>query len=191
MLTIDSAVQYYAEKYLEIVVKETKCTNRGSVIIMDVNTGAVIAMATKGILTPNEPMTITNPDTLAKIALLSGDESPRRVEKGEGRSSGSTSRYRISHDPGSVFKTFTAAMALEEGTASENSKYYCKGGLKINDRYIKCHKAGGHGSLTFPLALSNSCNPRVYGNRAKARRQPVLQVFRGFWGLPRGQVSIC
>jgi len=189
VLTIDSAVQYYAEKYLEIAVKETKCTNRGSVIIMDVNTGAVIAMATKGDFDPNEPMTITNPDTLAKIALLSGDEKSAALKKAREEQwvNKPISDY---YDPGSVFKTFTAAMALEEGTASENSKYYCRGGLKINDRYIKCHKAGGHGSLTFPLALSNSCNPAFMEIGQKLGGSLFFKYFVGFGFTERTNIDM-
>jgi stage V sporulation protein D (sporulation-specific penicillin-binding protein) len=179
VLTIDSAVQYYAEKYLEIAVKETGSTNRGSVIIMDVNTGAIVAMATKGDFDPNEPMTITDPDTLAKIALLSGDERSAAVKKAREEQwvNKPISDY---YDPGSVFKTFTAAMAIEEGTASETTRYYCKGGLKINDRYIRCHKHGGHGSLTFAEAISTSCNPAFMEIGQKLGSNLFFKYFVGF-----------
>ncbi|HPU58017.1 MAG TPA: penicillin-binding transpeptidase domain-containing protein [Candidatus Avimonas sp.] len=179
VLTIDSAVQYYAEKYLEIAVKETGCTNRGAVIVMDVNTGAIIAMATKGDFDPNDPMTITNPDTLAKIALLSGDEKSAALKKAREEQwvNKPISDY---YDPGSVFKTFTASMALEEGLFTESSHFYCRGGLKVNDRYIKCHKTTGHGSLDFAGALSQSCNPAFMEIGQKIGASLFFKYFVGF-----------
>lgn len=179
VLTIDSVVQYYAEKYLEVAVKEYGCTNRGAVIIMEVDTGAVVAMATKGDFDPNEPMTVSDPDLAAQIALLSGDEQSAALK---------TAREKqwvnkpISdfYDPGSVFKTFTASMALEEDVVNENTHFYCKGGLQVGDRYVRCHKKGGHGDQTFSQAISNSCNPAfmMVGQRLGAKL--FSKYFAGF-----------
>ncbi|MBR3844813.1 MAG: hypothetical protein IKM39_04830, partial [Clostridia bacterium] len=66
-LTIDSYVQYCAEKHLEEAIEINRATNRGSVIVMNVNTGAVLAMATKPDFDPNEPFTITNEYTLSLL----------------------------------------------------------------------------------------------------------------------------
>ncbi len=158
VLTIDSVVQYYAEKYLEIAVKENGCTNRGACIIMDVNTGAIIAMATKGDFDPNDPMTVTDPDAAAAIALLSGDERSEALK--EAREAQWVNKPIADYyDPGSVFKVFTSAMALEEDVVSEESTFYCGGSIKVEDTVINCHKRGGHGSQTFAQTISNSCNP--------------------------------
>ena len=158
VLTIDSVVQYYAEKYLEIAVKETGVTNRGAVIIMNVDTGAIVAMATKGDFNPNKPMEISNPDLAAKIALLAGDERSAALKKAREEQwvNKPISDY---YEPGSVFKVFTASMGLEEGVVSESSTFYCKGYVMVGGRKISCHKYGGHGSQNFSQAISNSCNP--------------------------------
>ncbi len=179
VLTIDSAVQYYAEKYLEIAVKETGSTNRGSVIVMDVDTGAIIAMATKGDFDPNQPMTVTNPDLQTKIALLSGDERSAALKKAR-EEQWVNKPIADFYDPGSVFKTFTASMGIEEGTVNENTRFFCRGGLKVNDRYIRCHKPGGHGSLNFAEAISSSCNPAFMEVGQKLGGKLFYKYFNGF-----------
>ena len=74
VLTIDPTVQMYAEKYLADAVASAECTNRGVAIVMNVKTGAVLAMATKGDYDPNEPFTVADPTAATAIAALSGDE---------------------------------------------------------------------------------------------------------------------
>ncbi|MDD2363141.1 MAG: penicillin-binding transpeptidase domain-containing protein, partial [Oscillospiraceae bacterium] len=189
ILTIDSVVQYYTEKYLEIAVKETGSTNRGSAIVMDAKTGAIIAMATKGDFDPNEPMTITDPDILAQIALLSGDERSAAVKKAREEQwvNKPISDY---YYPGSVFKTFTAAMAVEEGIVTETSPFYCRGSLKVADRIIRCHKAGGHGSQIFSEALSNSCNPVFMEVGQKLGSSLFYKYFVGFGFIDRTGIDM-
>ncbi|MDD3692763.1 MAG: penicillin-binding transpeptidase domain-containing protein [Oscillospiraceae bacterium] len=181
VLTIDSVVQYYAEKHLEIAVKETGCTNRGSVIVMEVDTGAIIAMATKGDFDPNEPMTITDPDDLTKIALLSGDERAAAVKKAR-EEQWVNKPISDFYEPGSVFKTFTAAMALEEGRIPDNWSYYCKGSIVAvpGTKKINCHKYGGHGSQNFSQVLSNSCNPAFVTVGLDLGRTLFYKYFTGF-----------
>ncbi len=160
VLTIDQYIQTFAEKYLEIAVKETGCTNRGAVIIQDVNTGGILAMATKGDYNPNEPFTVTDPNTLAMLAQLAGDEKSTALTKAR-QSQWQNKPVIDCYEPGSVFKVFTASMAMEEGVADENHTFTCTGSLRVKGygQPIKCHKAGGHGTLNFPGAISASCNP--------------------------------
>lgn len=79
VLTIDQYIQTYAEKYLEEAVANASATNRGAVIIQDVNTGAILAMATKGDYDPNQPFTVSDPTVAAQIAALAGDEQSRAL----------------------------------------------------------------------------------------------------------------
>ena len=179
VLTIDSVVQYYAEKYLEIAVKENGCTNRGACIIMDVNTGAIVAMATKGDFDPNDPMTVTDPDAAAAIALLSGDERSEALKKAREEQwvNKPISDY---YEPGSVFKVFTSAMALEEDVVNEDTSFYCKGYITIAGTRVGCHKAGGHGSENFVQAVSNSCNPAFAEIGQKLGRSLFWKYYQGF-----------
>ena len=158
VLTIDSVVQYYAEKYLEIAIKETGCKNRGSVIIMDVKTGAIVAMATKGDFDPNNPMEVSNPTSAALIAKLAGDEQSAALKSAREQQWINKPVFDF-YEPGSVFKTFTSAAALEERTITAHTTFNCSGSLVVGGSEISCHKKGGHGIQTFAQALSNSCNP--------------------------------
>src|SRR5699024_105722 len=63
------------------------------------------------------------------------------------------------YEPGSTFKTITAAAALEEGVVSLNDTFSCPGYYIVEDRKIRCHKVGGHGAETFLQGTMNSCNP--------------------------------
>ena len=179
VLTIDSVVQYYAEKYLEIAVKENGCTNRGACIIMDVNTGGIVAMATKGDFDPNDPMTVTDPDAAAAIALLSGDERSAALKKAREEQwvNKPISDY---YEPGSVFKVFTSAMALEEDVVDENTSFFCKGSITIAGTRVGCHKRGGHGSENFVQAVSNSCNPAFAEIGQKLGRSLFWKYYQGF-----------
>ncbi len=160
VLTIDANIQTFAEKYLEIAVKETGCTNRGAVIIQDVNTGGILAMATKGDYNPNEPFTVTDPTLAAQIAQLAGDEKSSALAAAR-QAQWKNKPLVECYEPGSVFKAFTSCMAIETGVADEHTTVHCNGGLKVKGwpKVIKCHKAGGHGTLDFPGAVSASCNP--------------------------------
>ena len=80
VMTIDQSVQNFAEKYLEVAVKETGAKNRGICIVMEVDTGAILAMATKGDYDPNEYQVIADPDMAAQIAMLSGDEKSQALQ---------------------------------------------------------------------------------------------------------------
>ena len=65
------------------------------------------------------------------------------------------------YEPGSTFKIFTSSAALLTGTSKLTDQYYCPGYKIVEDRRIRCHKAGGHGSEDFTKALENSCNPAL------------------------------
>jgi stage V sporulation protein D (sporulation-specific penicillin-binding protein) len=63
------------------------------------------------------------------------------------------------YEPGSAFKIITATAALEEHVVKLDDTFFCPGYKKVEDRLIRCHKAGGHGSQTFVDGIKNSCNP--------------------------------
>lgn len=181
VLTIDNVVQYYLEKYLEIAVKEDGCNNRGTGIIMDVNTGAIVAMATKGDFDPNEPMTVSDSDLAAQIAQLAGDEQSAALKSAR-ENQWVNKAISDFYDPGSVYKVFTGSMALEEGVVNDSWRYTCTGSLTVapNTKPISCHKKTGHGTQTFAQALSNSCNPAFMTIGLTAGPKLYFQYFEGF-----------
>ena len=181
VLTIDATIQSFAEKYLEIAVKENGCTNRGAVIVQDVNTGGILAMATKGDYNPNDPFTVADPDTAAAIAALSGDEKSAALTKAR-QEQWKNKPLVECYEPGSVFKTFTSCMALETGVATESTTVTCTGSLKVKGwpKPIKCHKAGGHGTVDFPAAVSGSCNPFFMTMGLRIGGHNFFQYFTAF-----------
>ena len=132
-LTIDQNIQYIVERELEKAVHDTG-SKRGMGIVADPCNGEILAIAGYPRFDPNEYSKY--PSQSRRNPLV-------------------TDMY----EPGSTFKVFTAAAALEEGKVSLDSEFFDPGFIVVDDRRIKCWKAGGHGSQTFTEAVENSCNP--------------------------------
>ncbi|MDO4607880.1 MAG: penicillin-binding transpeptidase domain-containing protein [Clostridia bacterium] len=158
VLTLDSYVQYVAEKYLDIAVEQEKIKERGAVIVMNVNTGAVLGMAVSGDFNPNEPFKLSTDDQATVDAIT--DEKEKEAKKSEllnrqWRNKAVSDTY----EPGSVFKIFTAAVALEENLVNQNSKFTCNHTYIVAGNPYHCHNANGHGTQSLEQSISNSCNP--------------------------------
>ena len=159
VLTLDSYVQYVCEKYLDIAVEQEQIKERGAVIAMNVNTGAILGMAVSGDFNPNEPFTLSAEDQAIVDAITDEEEkSAKRSEllNRQWRNKAVSDTY----EPGSVFKIFTAAVALEENLVTSNSTFTCNHSYIVAGRTYHCHdKKGGHGTQTLQQSISNSCNP--------------------------------
>ncbi len=157
VLTIDSNIQAIVEKYLQEGIEDHAVANRAVSIVMNVNTGEVLAMASVGGFDLNDPYTLDD-SILAEIAKLPED---KRLEA-ESAALQKTWRNKAVSDtyyPGSVFKMFTAAMALEEDLVSEQSSFFCPGHYTVTGEVMHCHLRSGHGTQTFRQSIKNSCNP--------------------------------
>lgn len=158
VLTIDQVIQHFAEKYLENAVIEHKVANRGVAIVMDVKTGEILAMAVKPDFDLNAPFAINDELVIEKIETL--PESERGAARAKAlqemwRNKAITEQY----EPGSTFKIFTAAMAIEEKLVNDTEHFFCQGYRIVAGRRINCARRTGHGSETFLEGLKNSCNP--------------------------------
>lgn len=157
VLTIDEVIQHITEKYLEEAVIENSVGDRGVAIVLEVETGAVLAMAIEPDFDPNDPFTL-DAETLLEIeALPEEEQSDARNEalQYNWRNKAVTDTYY----PGSVFKIFTAAMGLEEGVVTPEDEFYCSGVMQVANWPIHCHVRRGHGAETFVKGVLNSCNP--------------------------------
>ncbi len=155
--TIDSYIQYVTEKYLSAAVKINKVSERGAAIVMNVNSGEILAMATKGDFNPNSPFTLSAEDQQA-VDALQGDERKTKLAELRNRQW----RNKIvsdAYEPGSVFKAITASIGLEEGLTNVNSTFTCTGNIYVAGQKYSCHKKSGHGHQDLALATANSCNP--------------------------------
>ena len=158
VLTLDSYIQYTAEKYLEAAIAENQIAERGAAIIMNVKTGAILGMAVKGDFNPNSPFTLSSADQSIVDEIT--DEKEKEEKKNEllnrqWRNKAVSDTY----EPGSVFKVVTASIALEENLINESNTFYCSGSTTVAGQHYDCHKRQGHGSQTLAQSISNSCNP--------------------------------
>ena len=135
-LTVDSAIQSFVERALRecIAVNGAK---RVMAIVMEPDTGKILAMAINPSFDPNDPprSDLTALQEGMRIQLISDV-----------------------YEPGSTFKILTAAAALDIGATSPEDRFYCGGTITVDGDRIRCWK-NSHGSESFAEALMNSCNP--------------------------------
>lgn len=163
-LTIDIEMQYFLEKHIQNTRVEHNVQNRVAACIMDVKTGEVLAMSTKPDYDPNNPFTIDDEiilDTLSEYLDEMGNVTDEYIKQyNKTLSELRTNKFVVEqYDPGSTFKIFTSAMALEENLSILNNTFYCSGSIQKGVITYHCHKRTGHGSENFRDALANSCNP--------------------------------
>lgn len=165
ILTLDTEIQAIAEKYLENSVKVNNVSERGVVIVMDVNTGAILAMATKPDFDPNDPLTIYDPERAALLEGLDGEEYTK-VQGEERQRQWKNKTITDLYTPGSVFKLITTSALLDSGAGTVNSSFNCvAGGYTVlpGTKPYQCADngygvLGVHGWQTPADVLANSCN---------------------------------
>ena len=156
--TIDSYVQYVCEKYLDAAVEENRIAERGAVIAMNVNTGAILGMAISGDFNPNSPFTLSAADQ-KKVDAETSDEKKSELRRELLNRQWRNKAVSDTYEPGSVFKIFTAATALEENLVNTKSTFTCNYTFVVAGNAYHCHHSGGHGTQSLSRAISNSCNP--------------------------------
>lgn len=156
--TLNEVIQHYLEKHLTVAVREHNIQNRAVGIVMDVNSGAILGMATKNDYNPNDPFTVYDPDAGATVDMLSGQSETQTLAQAQAaqwRNKAISDLY----EPGSVFKIVTAAAGLEEQVVSLSDHFSCAGRMTVSGTTFNCHNMTGHGGQTFLEAIANSCNP--------------------------------
>ncbi len=173
VLTIDETVQQMLEKHIQEAITQYDVQNGAFGVIMDVNTGEILAMATLGGYDPNNYAVIYDAVTAEELER----QYQAAMEKAEPEKSELLSAYntavanaRLSqwrnrvisdgYEPGSTFKSITLAAALEEGAVSLSDSFYCSGSTSVKGRTraLHCWKTAGHGQQDTAGALQNSCN---------------------------------
>ena len=175
VLTLDTTVQACLEKNLEEAIAKYDVQNGAFGIVMNVNTGEILAMATLNSYDPNCYLEISDPEVSSRIgelkqrylALSEGTEAYINAKKDyqEALSAAQLKQWRnrcISdgYEPGSTFKVMTMAAALDSGAIDLNTSFHCSGSEQITGRSqrLHCWRSSGHGSEKTPQALQNSCN---------------------------------
>ena len=176
VLTLDVNVQYYLEKGLESMVSKFGAKNGATGIVMEVNTGAIVAMASYPNYDLNDYATIYD-ETLrekmeTELAELEKDRSSYATEEeydeavAKVKSTYRNTQWRnkcidSTYEPGSTFKPLTLAAALEEGVVNMNTTFTCTGSVRVQGwgKPIYCSNHNGHGTQDLKTATGNSCNP--------------------------------
>lgn len=158
VLTIDNYIQHIAEKYLEAGVIANNAQDRGGCIVMNVNTGEILAMAVKGDFNPNSAFTLSADDQ-EKVDAASSEDEKKVIRSELQNKQWRNKTVSDTYEPGSVFKVITAAMALEENLVNTNSTFTCNHKIVIAGHEYHCHKTSGHGTQDLVKTMVNSCNP--------------------------------
>lgn len=149
-VSLDYNIQAYCEQ-AALKVMEEKQAASVSVLLMNPQNGEIYAMVNVPEFNLNEPFELNtgkDPDSLSDEELQ--DELNRMWRNG---------CINDTYEPGSTFKIITSSACLEEGVVSLDDTFTCPGYRIVEDRKIRCHKTGGHGTETFVQGLQNSCNP--------------------------------
>ncbi len=180
-LTIDYNIQTIVEKYLKQAVEENDCEKGGNAIVMDPQTGDILAMACYPDYNLNEPYTPN--DVLAETydSLSTEEKSESLYEMWANRSVSAT------YEPGSVFKLITASVALEEDitTTDKAGDFVCNGYEEFEDASsdepvrISCWTSA-HGELTLRQALEKSCNPAFMQLGARIGATTLYKYYEAF-----------
>lgn len=179
VLTIDTVIQHYLDDALAQVVADKKA-NYGCGIVMNVKTGAILAMSTKPDFNLNKPLELQNPIYITELDKIKDEAEKKALQSKAVKEQWKNRCIVDTYEPGSVFKCFTAAAAIEENTVSLDDTFYCSGSIKISDRIYNCSHREGHGKETLKDGLSNSCNPVFVEVGQKLGPQKFFKYFEAF-----------
>lgn len=180
VLNIDITIQSALENALMKCVQTYEPLGRATGIVMDPNTGAVLAMATTYGYDLNDPAEITDPGVAAAInAMPEGDEKTEAISTAWATQWKNKAVSEIYY-PGSVFKVITSSSALEEQTISVNSSFQCGREYKVADITYHCWAEYDHGMQTLRDAMMNSCNPAFIRIGQTLGTQLFGQYFEAF-----------
>ena len=173
--TLDMTVQACLEQGMQDAIDQYQVLNGAFGMVMDVDTGEILAMATLGSYDPNNYLEITDDGVNAELEqlrldYLRYDEESQEYADGKAAYRQALVNARLKqwrnrclsdgYEPGSTFKTITLASAIDCGAVDLNTHFSCSGAEQIPGRsqLLHCWRSAGHGSQTTAQALQNSCN---------------------------------
>lgn len=178
-LTIDANIQHYLEHNLQAAVEEHNVGARAVGIVMDVNTGAILAMATKPDYDSNQPRVIADEATREQIDRLTGEERSaalQTAQQAQWRNKAVSDLY----EPGSVFKLITASAALDCGAISESDIFACGKSYSVAGTHFHCANQKIHGAQNVATALQNSCNQSFIQIGQRLGKERFADYFEAF-----------
>lgn len=177
-VTLDYNIQKYCEQAAEKVMQE-KQADGVSVLLMNPQNGEILSMVNVPEFHLNDPFT-----------LNTGEEKTGKDLQDALNTMWRNGCINDTYEPGSTFKIITSAACLEEGVVTLEDTFSCPGYRMVEDRRIRCHKAGGHGSETFVQGIQNSCNPVFIDIGLRLGAEKIYQYFRQFGLLEQTGVDL-
>ncbi len=175
VLTLDATVQACLEKQMQAAIDRYAVQNGAFGMVMDVNTGEILAMATLGNYDPNNYLEIYDEETAnaveeLRLSYLASPQGSEAYDSGKAAYQKALQEARLKqwrnrcisdgYEPGSTFKVLTMAAALDCGAITLDTPFHCSGAEQIPGRAqrLHCWRSTGHGAQKTPQALQNSCN---------------------------------
>ena len=149
-VSLDYNIQLYAQQAALKVLEEKQATYV-SILVMNPKNGEIYACVNVPEFDLNDPFTLNTDVDTSGLSEQEVQDLLNQMWRNQS--------VNDTYEPGSTFKTVTAAAALEKGVVSLTDTFSCPGFRMVEDRRIRCHKVGGHGTETFVQAIMNSCNP--------------------------------
>lgn len=181
-ISLDYNIQSYAQQAAEKVIQE-KDAQAVSVIVMNPKNGEILAMVNVPEFNLNRPFSLEDGQI---TEVPKDDESKQELLNQMWRNGCINDTY----EPGSTFKIITSSACLEEGVVTLDDRFFCPGYRVVEDRRIRCHKVGGHGSETFVEGVKNSCNPVFMDIGLKLGAERFYTYFRQFGLMEKTGVDL-
>ena len=178
-LTIDANIQHYLENALNYAVQEHHVAARAVGIVLDVNTGAVLAMSTTPAYDPNQPRVIYDAAARQRVDALSGKERTAALQLAQ-QTQWRNKAVSDLYEPGSVFKLITCAAALDAGAITKHSSFYCGESISVAGTRFHCANHKRHGAQSVTQALENSCNQSFIQIGGRLGREAFCDYFAAF-----------
>lgn len=187
-VSLDYNIQKFAQQAAE-KVRDEKAADSVSVLLMNPQNGEILAMVNVPEFDLNHPFVLNEASE-----ELSGENGDREIgdEKKQEllNQMWRNASLNDTYEPGSTFKIITASASLEEGVVKLEDSFFCPGYKIVEDRRIRCHKVGGHGSENFVQGIQNSCNPVFIEIGLRLGSDRFYEYFRQFGLLEKTGIDL-
>ncbi|MBQ8859029.1 MAG: PASTA domain-containing protein [Clostridia bacterium] len=188
--TLDLYIQKQLERVLADAAADAGAENRVSGIVMDVNSGGILAMATLPSYDLNNPYQLDEASLSILSSYTEGTEEYTAKKSELLYTMWNNKAITETYEPGSTFKIVTSAMGLECGVVCPTSPFSCSGAYRVGGVLIHCHKVKGHGALDFTLGLQQSCNPVFMQVGARVGAEKFYEYFEAFGYLKKTGIDL-
>lgn len=181
-ISLDYNIQKYAQQAAEKVMEEKEADKVG-ILIMNPQNGEIMAMVNVPEFNLNDPFSL-------EPAGMNEDDVTDEKKQDLLNQMWRNGCINDTYEPGSTFKIITSTACLEAGVVSLDDTFSCPGYRIVEDRKIRCHKVGGHGTETFVKGVQNSCNPVFIDIGMRLGVERYYDYFRKFGLMSKTGVDL-